>query len=101
MSAEQIVKGKVLGVGVRRGVTVTNRPYAYAWCSILDGQLREVVELTDDISDGRSDPFANYARGQFVEHAVGVLRVFHGALTYPIAYPAATDGPGLDALADV
>jgi hypothetical protein len=75
------IKGKVLQAGVRSGETVAGKGYAFAWVQLMDGQLREIVEVTRDVSDGSESPFAELQRGQFVSLPVGHLRMYHGMLT--------------------
>lgn len=91
------VKGKVIASGVREGETVAGYKWAHAWVQVLDTQLREIVEVTANVADGRPSPFEGTARGAFLTLPVGQPRMFHAMVTYTLveAEPAErVDGNG-------
>lgn len=75
------IGGKVLQQGVRSGNTAMGVPYAFAFVQLLDKALGEIVEVTHNVTDGSTSPFADLQRGQFVKFPVGVMRTYGGMLT--------------------
>lgn len=91
------IGGKVLQQGVRRGETAMGQPYAFAFVQLLDKALGEIVEVTRNVTDGSTSPFADLNRGQFVKFPVGTLRTYGGMLTGSLVVEEDGDGAADDA----